>query len=120
MYVCVFVLEFCFFQLASPSSFLLFSPFSFSYYYKHIFIDIFRRGNKENAGIAFAGAANVGIFLERGREKGKGEREENTRQRDIFFAGSQIDFPFPQLSFPGIFIRSIASDTRDAAQLSIE
>lgn len=82
LYVCVFVLEFCFFQLASPSSSSPFSPFSFSYYYKHIFIDIFRRGNKENAGIAFAGAANVGIFLKRGRER---ERVKRKRDRETYF-----------------------------------
>lgn len=53
--------------------------------------------------MVFAGAANVGIFLvHKGTEKVRGI----ARLRDIYFLGSQIDFPFPQLRFPGIFIHS--------------
>lgn len=75
--------------LPSPPASLC--PTSFSYYYKHIFIDI------------FTGASN-GFYWRRQRwnftcqkERGEmgGEEESKT-----YFLGSQIDFPFPSAAFP--------------------
>lgn len=71
------------------SPFACLCPTSFSYYYKHIFIDIFTGGP-----MVFTGAANAGILLVKERRVGKGKVERKT-----YFLGSQIDFPFPSAAF---------------------
>lgn len=72
------------------SPFACLCPTSFSYYYKHIFIDI------------FTGASN-GFYWRRQRwnftcqkERGELGGEEGSK---TYFLGSQIDFPFPSAAF---------------------